>query len=69
MGYRSLRECLADLERTKQLVRVEAEVDAHLESAEIQRRVYQARGSGTGAALHACEGLPLSHGQQPVRYA
>ncbi|MCI0681773.1 MAG: UbiD family decarboxylase [Gemmataceae bacterium] len=44
MGYRSLRECVADLQRTRQLVRIDAEVDPHLEAAEIQRRVYQAQG-------------------------
>jgi 4-hydroxy-3-polyprenylbenzoate decarboxylase len=44
MGYRSLRHCLADLERTKQLVRIEQEIDPYLEAAEIQRRVYQAGG-------------------------
>src|SRR5262245_11726256 len=44
MGYRSLRECVADLERARQLVRVDAEIDPHLEMAEIQRRVYQAGG-------------------------
>jgi 4-hydroxy-3-polyprenylbenzoate decarboxylase len=44
MGYRNLRACLADLERTGQLVRVEREVDPHLEAAEIHRRVYAAGG-------------------------
>ena len=44
MGYRSLRECVNDLERHGQLVRVEVEVDPHLEMAEIHRRVYQAGG-------------------------
>lgn len=44
MGYRNLQECVADLERTKQLVRINAEVDPHLEIAEIQRRVYLAGG-------------------------
>src|SRR5262245_4154493 len=44
MGYRNLRECVADLERTKQLVRIETEVDPRLEMAEIQRRVYAAGG-------------------------
>lgn len=44
MGYPSLRACVADLERTGQLVRVDEEIDPRLEAAEIQRRVYQARG-------------------------
>jgi 4-hydroxy-3-polyprenylbenzoate decarboxylase len=44
MGYSSLRECVTDLERSRQLVRIEQEVDPHLEAAEIQRRVYAAKG-------------------------
>ncbi len=44
MGYRSLQECVIDLERTGQLVRIEQEIDPHLEAAEVHRRVYQARG-------------------------
>ena len=44
MGYRNLRDCVADLERTGQLVRIEQEIDPHLEMAEVHRRVYQAAG-------------------------
>ncbi|WP_278469552.1 UbiD family decarboxylase [Gimesia maris] len=44
MGYRGLRACVNDLERTGQLIRIEQEIDANLEAAEIQRRVYQAGG-------------------------
>jgi 4-hydroxy-3-polyprenylbenzoate decarboxylase len=44
MPYASLRECLDDLERTGQLRRVDVEVDANLEMAEIQRRVFRAHG-------------------------
>src|SRR6516164_3226217 len=44
MGYPSLRACIADLERTRQLVRIDQEIDAHLEAAEIHRRVNQAGG-------------------------
>ena len=44
MGYRNLQECVADLERSKQLIRIDAEVDPRLEVAEIQRRVYAAGG-------------------------
>ncbi len=44
MGYRNLQECVADLERSKQLIRIDAEVDPRLEVAEIQRRVYQSGG-------------------------
>ena len=46
MGYRNLRECVQDLEKSGQLLRVESEVDAHLEVAEIQRRVFRAGGPG-----------------------
>lgn len=44
MGYRNLRACVADLERTGQLVRVEHEIDPCLEAAEVHRRVYRAGG-------------------------
>src|SRR5262245_1293377 len=44
MGYRNLRDCIADLERTRQLVRIEQEIEQHLEAAEIHRRVCQAKG-------------------------
>jgi 4-hydroxy-3-polyprenylbenzoate decarboxylase len=44
MGYPSLRACVLDLERTGQLVRITEEIDPYLEAAEIQRRVYQAKG-------------------------
>ncbi len=42
--YRSLEECLADLERHGHLVRVREEVDPYLEMAAIHRRVYEAGG-------------------------
>ena len=44
MGYRNLNQCIDDLERTGQLVRIEEEIDPNLEAAEIQRRVYAAQG-------------------------
>ena len=44
MGYRSLAECVADLERTGQLLRLDHQVDPYLEVAEIQRRVFRAGG-------------------------
>jgi len=44
MGYRNLRDCIHDLERTGRLVRIEEEIDPYLEAAEIQRRVYEAEG-------------------------
>ncbi|CAN5518066.1 UbiD family decarboxylase [soil metagenome] len=44
MGYRNLQDTVADLERTGQLVRVTTPINAYLEAAEIQRRVYAAKG-------------------------
>jgi 4-hydroxy-3-polyprenylbenzoate decarboxylase len=44
MTYRSLRQCVDDLQNTGQLVRIEEPVDPHLEAAEIQRRVFAAGG-------------------------
>ncbi|HVK19309.1 MAG TPA: UbiD family decarboxylase, partial [Fimbriiglobus sp.] len=44
MGYRNLTECVADLEKAGQLVRVEHPIDPHLELAEVQRRLYRAKG-------------------------
>ena len=44
MGYRNLKECVDDLERTGQLVRIDEQIDPHLEAAEIQRRVCAAGG-------------------------
>ncbi|MFV0442635.1 MAG: UbiD family decarboxylase [Planctomycetaceae bacterium] len=44
MGYRSLRECVLDLERNGQLRRIPVEIDPRFEAAEIQRRVYAAGG-------------------------
>jgi 4-hydroxy-3-polyprenylbenzoate decarboxylase len=44
MGYRTIRECVDDLERHRQLVRIDVEVDARLEAAEIHRRVCAAGG-------------------------
>ena len=44
MGYRTLRDCVKDLERTGRLVRIETEIDPNLEAAEIHRRVFAAGG-------------------------
>jgi len=44
MGYRTLRDCIEDLDRAGQLVRIERPVDPNLEAAEIQRRVFRAGG-------------------------
>src|SRR5262245_56761248 len=56
MGYRNLRECVDDLERGGHLVRIDHEIDPHLESAEIQRRLYRARGPAVlFTRVKACE--------------
>ena len=44
MGYASLRACVDDLQRAGHLKRIAVELDARLEIAEIQRRVYAAGG-------------------------
>lgn len=44
MGYRSLTECISDLERHGHLVRIKREVDPYLEMAAIHMRVYDAQG-------------------------
>ena len=44
MGYRNLRECVDDLARHGQLLRIDAPVDARLEAAAIHRRVHAAEG-------------------------
>ncbi len=44
MAYRSLRQCVDDLERHGHLVRIREPIDPRLEMAEIQRRVYAAGG-------------------------
>lgn len=44
MGYRNLTDCVRDLEKHRHLIRIDAPVDANLEAAEIQRRVYLSGG-------------------------
>ena len=44
MGYRTLRQCVTDLERSGRLMRIESEIDPRLEAAEIHRRVFAASG-------------------------
>ncbi len=44
MGYRNLRQCLDDLRRNRMVVEIDRPVDARLEAAAIQRRVYEAQG-------------------------
>ncbi len=44
MGYPTLQACLTDLERTRQLVRIDCEIDPRLEAAAIHRRVCAAGG-------------------------
>jgi 4-hydroxy-3-polyprenylbenzoate decarboxylase len=44
MGYRNLNACVEDLAKNNQLVRIDEPIDANLEAAEIQRRVYLSGG-------------------------
>jgi 4-hydroxy-3-polyprenylbenzoate decarboxylase len=44
MGYRTLADCVRDLEATGRLRVVEVEIDPKLEAAAVQRRVYESGG-------------------------
>jgi 4-hydroxy-3-polyprenylbenzoate decarboxylase len=44
MGYKSLRDCVNDLEKNGHLVRIKEEVDPHLEMASIHLRVFENNG-------------------------
>ncbi|SKB28774.1 UbiD family decarboxylase [Daejeonella lutea] len=44
MGYKSLAECVSDLERHGHLIRIKEEVDPHLQAAAIHLRVYENQG-------------------------
>ena len=44
MPYKTLRSCVDDLLRTRQMVRIDEPVDSFLEIAAIQRQVFQRRG-------------------------
>jgi len=44
MGYKSLAECVADLEQHGHLLRIKEEVDPYLEMAAIHLRVYEQKG-------------------------
>lgn len=44
MGYKSLEDCVRDLEANKHLVRIKEEVDPYLEMAAIHMRVYDNKG-------------------------
>ena len=44
MSYKSLRDCVKDLEQHGRLLRIKTEVDPDLEMAEIHRRVHDANG-------------------------
>ncbi|MBP9943734.1 MAG: UbiD family decarboxylase, partial [Desulfomicrobium sp.] len=44
MIHRNLKSCLDDLERSRQLVRIDEPVDPYLEAGAIQRRLFQAGG-------------------------
>ena len=44
MAYKSLEECLIDLEKNGQLIRIKEEVDPYLEMAAIHLKAYAAGG-------------------------
>ncbi len=59
MGYRSLKACVADLERHGHLLRIDDRVDPHLEAAEIHRRVFAAGGPALYFAQVAGTPFPM----------
>ena len=44
MGYATLEQCIIDLEKNGQLIRIKEEVNPYLEMASIQLRIYAAKG-------------------------
>ncbi|MFT5166702.1 MAG: 4-hydroxy-3-polyprenylbenzoate decarboxylase [Saprospiraceae bacterium] len=44
MAYKSMNDCIRDLEKHGQLIRIKEEVDPYLEMAEIHRRIFDAKG-------------------------
>ena len=44
MVYKTLEDCLNDLEKNGHLIRIKEEVDPHLEMAAIHLRVHEAQG-------------------------
>ena len=44
LKYKSLKQCVNDLEKNGRLIRIKEETDPHLEMAEIHRRVFEAGG-------------------------
>lgn len=44
MSYKSLNDCVKDLEKHGKLLRIKSEVDPNLEMAEIHRRIFDAKG-------------------------
>ncbi len=44
MGYKNLQECIIDLEKCAQLIRIDEEINANLEIGMLQRRVYEKHG-------------------------
>ena len=44
MSYKSMMDCVRDLEKHGHLIRIKEEVDPNLEIAEIHRRIFEAQG-------------------------
>ena len=44
MAYSSLQQCIDDLEKSGQLIRIKEEVDPYLEMAAIHLRIHEAKG-------------------------
>jgi 4-hydroxy-3-polyprenylbenzoate decarboxylase len=44
MAYKSLQDCIDDLDKSGQLIRIKEEVDPYLEMAAIHLRIFEAKG-------------------------
>ena len=44
MAYKSLQDCIDDLDKTGQLIRIKEEVDPYLEMAAIHLHIHEAKG-------------------------
>lgn len=44
MSYKSMQDCIDDLEKSGQLIRIKEEADPYLEMAAIHLRIFEAKG-------------------------
>lgn len=62
MGYRNLKQGVEDLSSAGHLVQCDHSIDAHLQLAEIQRRLYS-----SGSSFYKYQELPIPNARKFVR--